>query len=813
MSDRATALTSSTGRSSGRSTRPSTGRPAADAPPAELQLPIVGMTCASCVNRIERYLKKTPGVETATVNLATEVATIRYLPDRAGRAEFVAAIEAAGYEIRPTRTPASGVDEAADALGPDPTALSVVSAAAAADAADRAREARGLLVEALLSIGVAVGIMVLMFWPQAALSLTDLNRIALLPATLVQLWPGGRFYRPAWRAFRHGAANMDTLVAIGTTAAWGYSVVVTLWPATVVEAGFEPMTYFDAAAIVIGLVLLGRWLEARAKGRMAGAIHGLLDLAPASARRIGPGGDEEVALEAVAAGDLLRVRPGDRIPTDGVIVEGASSIDESMLTGESLPVDRTIGDEVIGATVNTTGSFVMRATRVGSDTALARIVELVERAQGSKAPIQRTADRIAEVFVPAVLVIAVATFLVWYAFGPEPRLTFALVSFIAVLVIACPCAMGLATPTAIMVGTGRGAESGILIEGGEALEAAGRVDTVLLDKTGTLTVGRPSVVAIVPADGWDVGRVLDLAGSAERGSEHPLGAAIHARARADGRGELSVESFTAHAGHGVEASVDGRDVVVGSARFFAERDIVTDGLATERDRASLEGRTAAWLAVDGRVAGLLVLVDPVKPEAAAAVAGLRDLGLDPWLVSGDARATAESIGREAGIAADHVLAEVLPAEKAATVERFQRAGARVAMVGDGVNDAPALAQADVGIAIGTGADVAIEASDITLVGGDPRLVGSAVVLSRRTLTVIRQNLFWAFAYNVILIPVAAGALYPAFGITLSPGIAAGAMALSSLSVVANSLRLRRVDVAPATPAATAPPMAATTSRA
>jgi Cu+-exporting ATPase len=790
MSDRASPLTPPTG--------PSPARSAGDAPPAELQLPIAGMTCASCVNRIERYLKKTPGVETASVNLATEVATIRYLPDRAGRAEFVDAIEAAGYEIRPARMPSGGADGTAIRHASGPAALSVAAAAAAADAADRAREARGLLVEALVSIGVAVGIMVLMFWPQTTIPLTDLNRIALIPATIVQLWPGGRFYRPAWRAFRHGAANMDTLVALGTTAAWAYSVVVTLWPASVVEAGFEPMTYFDAAAIVIGLVLLGRWLEARAKGRMAGAIHGLLDLAPASARLIGPGAEEkDVALEAVATGDLLRVRPGDRIPTDGIIVEGASSIDESMLTGESLPVDRGIGDDVIGATVNTNGSFVMRATRVGSDTALARIVELVERAQGSKAPIQRSADRIAEIFVPAVLVIAIATFLAWYAFGPEPRLTFALVSFIAVLVIACPCAMGLATPTAIMVGTGRGAESGILIEGGEALEAAGRVDTVLFDKTGTLTVGRPSVVEIVPADGWDVGRLLDLAGSAERGSEHPLGVAISDRARADGRGELPVAAFSAHAGHGVVASIEGRSVVVGSARHLAGRGIATDGLATERDRATLEGRTAAWLAVDGRVAGLFVLVDPVKPEAAAAVARLRHLGLDPWLVSGDARATAESIGRQAGIAPDHVLAEVLPADKAATVERLQRTGARVAMVGDGVNDAPALAQADVGIAIGTGADVAIEASDITLVGGDPRLVGSAVELSRRTLSVIRQNLFWAFAYNVILIPVAAGALYPAFGITLSPGIAAGAMALSSLSVVANSLRLRRVDVTPA----------------
>ena len=764
--------------------------------PIELQLPIVGMTCASCVNRIERYLRRTPGVQEATVNLATETATIHYLPELAGRTELVAAVEAAGYDVRPPRTttgPSGSVtlDAAAGST------LSAAAAAAAAEATERAGEARTLLIEALVSIAVAVGIMILMFWPQDAIPLTDLNRLVLIPATVVQLWPGARFYRPAWRAFRHGAANMDTLVAIGTTAAWGYSVLVTLWPSTVVEAGFEPMTYFDAAALIVGLVLLGRWLEARAKSRMTGAIHGLLDLAPATARRVSPDGDVVVPLDAVVPGDLLRVRPGDRIPTDGIVVDGASSIDESMITGESVPVERSVGDEVIGATVNTTGSFLMRATRVGTDTVLARIVDLVERAQGSKAPIQRTADRIAEVFVPVVLVIAAVTFVAWYLLGPEPRLTFALVSSIAVLVIACPCAMGLATPTAIMVGTGRGAESGILIEGGEALEATGRLDTVLLDKTGTLTVGRPSVVDVVPAVGWDPARILDLAASSERGSEHPLAGAILERARADGLGTLPATGFVARPGLGVEARVDGRSVVVGTARTLAERGVATEPLAGAAERAATVGRTAAWLAVDGRLAGLILLSDRLKPEAPAAVARLRALGLDPWLVSGDSRSTAESIGRDAGIAPDRVLAEVLPAEKVATVERLQRAGARVAMVGDGINDAPALARADVGIAIGTGADVAIEASDVTLVGGDPRLVASAVELSRRTLRVIRQNLFWAFAYNVVLIPVAAGVLYPAFGINLSPALAAGAMAISSLTVVGNSLRLRRVDVRPA----------------
>jgi Cu+-exporting ATPase len=543
----------------------------------ELTLPIEGMTCASCVNRIERFLGRTSGVETATVNLATETATVRYRPDIADRAALVAAVEAAGYDVRTQR--------AAD----DPTAARTLASQLADDDLDRARSARGLLVRAVVSIAVAFGIMVVMFVPQTTIAMTDLNRLILIPATFIQFWAGGRFYRAAWRAARHGTANMDTLVAVGTTAAWAYSVLVALWPGLVESAGVEPVTYFDSSTIIIGLVLLGRWLEARAKGRTAGAIHRLVGLSPATARVVHDGTDHEVPLEAVAVGDLLRVRPGDRIPVDGVVIEGGSAVDASMLTGEPIPVQVGPGDEVIGATQNTTGTFVMRSTRVGRDTALARIVDLVQRAQGSKAPIQRLADRVAEVFVPFVLVVAAATFLAWFVAGPEPRLTLALTSFIAVLVIACPCAMGLATPTAIMVGTGRGAEAGILIRGGEALETAHRVETAVLDKTGTLTVGRPSIGGIVTAPGVAPDELLDLAGSVEKGSEHPVGAAILSRAREKELGFRRVEGFRAIGGLGVEAMIDGTRVLVGTARLLREHGIDVATLQADADRVAGQG--------------------------------------------------------------------------------------------------------------------------------------------------------------------------------------------------------------------------------
>jgi Cu+-exporting ATPase len=753
-------------------------------PVAELSLPIEGMTCASCVNRIERFLKRTPGVEEAVVNLATEVATIRYLPASAGRAELVAAVEAAGYDVRPGAVPGDVRD---------PVTL---DRAADVEAGRRASEARDLLIRALVSIGIGVGIMALMAAP-LGLAMEDLNRIALIPATIVQLWAGGRFYRAAWRAARHLATNMDTLIAVGTTAAWGYSIVVTLWPSIATSAGLEPAAYFDSSSIIIGFVLLGRWLEARAKGQAGSAIRRLLALEPPVARRIAGDVESNVPLAEVQPGDRLRVRPGDRVPVDGLVVSGASAIDRSMLTGEAMPVEVGPGDEVIGGTLNASGSFVMRATRVGRDTALAQIVELVQRAQGSKAPIQRLADRVSEVFVPLVLVAAALTFATWLAIGPEPRLTFALTAFVAVLIIACPCAMGLATPTAIMVGTGRGAEAGILFRGGEALESAHRVDTVVFDKTGTLTDGTPRVGEILPAAGFDRATVLDLAASLEAGSEHPAGEAIVALARAEGRIQGTVEDFRSIAGRGVEGSVqlgDGlsRRVLVGSVALLEASGVDVGALRESVESVAIAGWGLAAVAVDGRAAGLITLRDGIKPGAAAAVAELRRSGIDVWLLSGDGHEVSESVAVEVGIQRDRVLAEVLPEGKADAISRLRAQRRIVAMVGDGVNDAPALASADVGIAIGTGSDVAIEAADVTLVGGDPREVASAIRLSRATMRVVRENLAWAFGYNVVLIPVAMGALFPFLGLLLNPGLAAAAMALSSVSVVANSLRLRGV---------------------
>jgi Cu+-exporting ATPase len=764
------------------------------------------MTCASCVNRIERFLHRTLGVEAATVNLATETATIRYLPDIAGRSELVAAIEAAGYDVRPEPAVSLGRPSARFADLADP------------DAAGHAREGADLLLRAVASIGVALAILVVMLWPQTAISTDDLNRIAILPATFIQWWAGGRFYRAAWRAARHGATNMDTLVAIGTTAAWGYSVAATLWPGLFRSAGLDTATYFDSAAIVIGLVLLGRWFEARAKGRAIGAIRRLVGLQATSAWLVLPEGDEEVSLERVQPGDLLRVRAGDRIPVDGRVVEGSSAVDESMLTGEAIPVTKGPADEVIGATRNTTGSFVMRATHVGLDTALARIVDLVQRAQGSKAPIQRLADRISEVFVPLVLLAGLGTFVAWLLLGPEPRLTHALTTAIATVIVACPCAMGLATPTAIMVGTGRGAEAGILIKGGEALEVAHRIDTVVFDKTGTLTNGRPEVVGVVTSGDRDVEELLDLAASAERGSEHPLGAAIVARARRDELGFRPVIAFEAVAGHGVEATVDGHAVLAGNARLLAERGIalpearrpvagttpagpaVADpSLAEAIEAATTEAQTPVFVAVDGVLAGVIAIADPVRPTSAEAVGLLAAAGIEAWLVTGDAQAVAAAVGRGVGIAPERVIAGALPADKAARIEELRARGRRVAMVGDGINDAPALAAADLGIAIGSGADIAIEAASVTLVGGDPRAVASAIDLSRQTMRIVRQNLFWAFAYNIVLIPVAMGALIPFFGLGLNPALAAAAMASSSVSVVLNSLRLRNVRLAGAAP--------------
>jgi Cu+-exporting ATPase len=737
---------------------------------AELSLPVIGMTCASCVNRIERHLNRADGVATAHVNLATERATVRFDPALIDRTGIVASIEAAGYEVGREATAAVGSQEAD-----------------AADEAGHAAERRELLTGAIVSLGIGAVMMGIMFapggppWP-----MLDINRWFLVPATIVQFVYGRRFLVAALRGARHGEANMNTLVAMGTLAAYGYSLVVTLLPDLLMASGIGHETYFDSAAIIIGLILLGRWLEARAKGQAAGAVKALLKLRPDTARVLREGGEREVPIDQVVVGDLVRVRPGDRVPVDGILIDGASAVDESMLTGESLPVEKAVGDRVIGATINASGSFVMRAERIGRDTALSQIVTLVERAQGSKAPIQRVADQVTGWFVPAVIAIAALTFIGWMLLGPEPRVTYALTSAIAVLIIACPCAMGLATPTAIMVGTGKGAESGILIRDGGALEHAQRITAVVLDKTGTITRGEPAVTLVRPMSGTDEAELLRLVAAAERGSEHPLAEALVRHADAAGIPMVEATSFEAVAGRGVRATVDGTTVLVGTAAFLEDAGVDL----TQAEAIDVGAASPAFVARDGILIGLIGLADTVKPASAEAIDRLQRAGLDVWMITGDRRATADAIGSQVGIGPERILAEVMPADKAAKVGELQAGGAVVAMVGDGINDAPALAQADLGISIGTGADVALEASDITLVGDDLGGVPTAVRLSRSTMRTIRQNLGWAFGYNVLLIPIAAGLLFPLAGLLLNPALAAGAMALSSVSVVANSLRLR-----------------------
>ncbi|HKX18593.1 MAG TPA: heavy metal translocating P-type ATPase [bacterium] len=740
---------------------------------ATVDLPIEGMTCASCVRRVEKSLRRVEGVSDASVNLTAakarvvfdpSVATVALLGDAVGRAGY-----AVGARPQPEGTAAAG------------------ETSAGRDAARR--EPDDLRTRWLTSLVLGAAMMALMYLP-LRLDMMLWAPVLLMAASVVQFWAGAPIYAAAWAAARHGTATMDTLIAIGTGAAYGYSAFVTLWPSLAWRWGFPFQLYYESAVIIIALILLGRWLERRAMARMGAAITALMGLQAKTARVVRSGAEQDVPVDSVAPDDQVRVRPGEKVPVDGVVVEGRSAVDESMLTGESLPVDKAPGDTVIGATINTTGSFVFRATKVGKDTALAQIVRLVEEAQASSAPIQRLADSIAGVFVPVVLVLAALTFVGWMLLGPEPRLTFALTAAIAVLIIACPCALGLATPAAIAVGTGRAAELGILIRGGEALQRAHRVTTVILDKTGTLTAGRPEIVRVHPAAGMEETDVLRLAAAAERSSEHPFGEAIvsHARAR---RLEIpNSERFEALAGRGVTAFVDGRRVALGTRAFMGELGAALDGLGDAAAALAETGATPMFVALDGRGAGVIGVADRLKPDARDALTRLRALGLDVWMLTGDHHRTAQAIAAEAGIDPDHVMAEVVPRQKAAQVKALQAEGRVVAMVGDGINDAPALAQADLGIAIGTGTDVAIAASDVTLVGGRLRNIAVAIALSRRTVAVIRQGLFWAFAYNVVLIPVAMGLLYPVLHVLLSPMLAAAAMAMSSVTVLTNALRLR-----------------------
>ncbi|HKC47764.1 MAG TPA: copper-translocating P-type ATPase, partial [Gemmatimonadales bacterium] len=610
----------------------------------------------------------------------------------------------------------------------------------------------------------------------------------------VILWSGRQFYRGAWSGFRHRTADMNTLIAVGTGAAFVYSLAATVAPGLFTGAGLNANVYYEVVSAVIALVLLGRLLEARARGATSAAIRRLAALTPAVAHVVQGAATEYVAVAALVERQLVVVKPGERVPADGVITEGSSAVDESMLTGEPLPVTKQPGAEVIGGTVNTTGSFTFRITRVGKDTALGQIVRMVEEAQGSKAPIQRLADRVAGVFVPVVMAIAIAAFVVWFDVGPPPALLFAMIALVTVLIIACPCALGLATPTAVLVATGRAAEQGILIRGGEALERLSRVGTVLFDKTGTITEGRPAITHIVTArkpDGSAVAvpEVLRWAASVEQRSEHPVAQAIVRAAQERMLLLLPVEKFAVMEGRGVRGTVDRRLVEVISARHAKERSLELGSLEQDAERLAQQGKTTLVVSVNNTVHAIMAVSDPVKPTAREAIERLHRLGLDVRMVSGDARRTAEAVAREVGIA--DVTAEVLPSQKVDLVKKLQSQGRNVAMVGDGINDAPALAQADVGVALGTGTEVAIEASDVTLIRGDPRGVVAAIEVSRRTLTTIRQNLFWAFIYNLLGIPIAAGALYPFTGTLLSPVLASAAMAWSSLSVVLNSLRLRR----------------------
>ncbi len=612
-------------------------------------------------------------------------------------------------------------------------------------------------------------------------------------ATPVVLWAGWPFFVRGWHSVRSGNLNMFTLIAMGTGVAWAYSMVATLapdiFPAQFRSPGGTVAVYFEAAAVITVLVLLGQVLELRARERTSGAIRALRDLAPKTARRLEDDGTEEdVALDLVVAGDRLRIRPGEKIPVDGAIVEGRSTIDESLVTGESMPVTKTIGERVIGGTINQTGALIMRAEKVGRETMLARIVQMVADAQRSRAPIQRLADRISGWFVPAVIAVAALAFAIWSMWGPEPRLSFALIVAVAVLIIACPCALGLATPMSIMVGVGRGAQAGVLIKNAEALERMEAVDTLVVDKTGTLTEGRPALTNVVPAAGFDANEILRLAASVERGSEHPLARAIVEGAQARKLGLGPVEDFDSPTGKGVVGKVENRRVVIGNAKFLAEHRVETDALATEADRLRQEGATAIFIAIDGKAAGIFAIADPIKPSTPLALAALRDDGMRVVMLTGDNQTTALAVARRLGI--DEVEADVLPDRKSAVVEKLRREGRVVAMAGDGVNDAPALAAADVGIAMGSGTDVAIESAGVTLLKGDLGGIVRARRLSETTMRNIRQNLFFAFIYNALGVPVAAGILYPFFGWLLSPIVAAAAMALSSVSVIANSLRLR-----------------------
>ncbi|HBA86664.1 MAG TPA: heavy metal translocating P-type ATPase [Geobacter sp.] len=758
----------------------------------QCEFPLLGMNCAGCAGRIEKTLSGSPGVVKAAVNFATTRATLKYDPRVTDSQALKQVVRDLGYEVLEAGSGGSETDE---------TEMLEAQSRVHEEQYQKNR------IKFLIALSLTLPLAVIAMAGHVVPALADLFNfpgrawVEFALTTPVLFWAGREFFTGAWAAARHRVADMNTLVSLGTLSAYVFSLVATIAPQWL-RAGAAPSAdhghemaapvgvYYEVAAIIVTLILMGRLLEARAKSKTSGAIHALIGLQPKTARVLRDGTEQDIPVSEVLVGDSILVRPGEKVPVDGEVIEGASSVDESMLTGEALPVQKKAGDTVIGATINKTGSFRLRATRIGKDTVLQQIVRLVQQAQGSKAPIQRMADLIASYFVPVVISLAIATFVVWFDLSPaDTRLNMAVLTFVSVLIIACPCALGLATPTAIMVGTGRGAQSGILIKGGEALETAHKLDTIVLDKTGTITRGVPSVTDI-NAIGVPEEVLLQIAASAEYGSEHPLGEAIVRSAEERGLPLLASSDFKAIPGHGIEAVVDGKKVLIGTSLLLKERGLVTDPSAAHL--LADQGKTPIFVVIDGSYAGTIAISDPIKEGSASAIRRLRDLGLEVIMLTGDNTRTANSIARQVGV--DSVIAEVLPDGKGEEIRKLQAQGKVVAMVGDGINDAPALAQADVGIAMGSGTDVAIEAADITLVRGDLNGVISSIALSRATIANIKQNLFFAFFYNILGIPIAAGVLYPLTGWLLSPIIASLAMALSSVSVVTNALRLRGFTV-------------------
>ncbi|WP_027997589.1 heavy metal translocating P-type ATPase [Sinorhizobium arboris] len=738
---------------------------------------IEGMTCASCVSRAEKALKALPGVLDAAVNLATEKATVRLISGAVDMPALEAAVRGAGYEISKAK-PAEVLPEEED---------------------HRAAELRSLksavTISALMTLPLFLLEMGSHFIPRVhelimgTIGMRNNLYLQFALATLVLFGPGLRFFRKGVPNLLRRTPDMNSLVVLGTSAAWGYSVVATFAP-RILPSGTANV-YYEAAAVIVTLVLVGRYLEARAKGRTSQAIKRLVGLQPKTAFVLRSGDFVEAQISEVVAGDVIRIRPGEKIPVDGTVIDGSSYVDESMITGEPLAVQKEAESPVVGGTINRTGSFTFKATKVGSETLLAQIIKLVEAAQGSKLPIQALVDRITGWFVPAVILAAGLTFAAWFALGPSPALSFALVNAVAVLIIACPCAMGLATPTSIMVGTGRAAELGILFRKGEALQSLRDAGVVALDKTGTLTKGRPELTDLVAADGFEPDEVLFLVASLEMLSEHPIAEAIVSAARAKGVATAAPTGFEATPGFGVSGTVAGRQVQVGADRALAKKGIDISGFAAEAERLGASGKSPLYAAVDGRLAAIIAVSDPVKETTPQAIKSLHELGLKVAMITGDNRRTAEAIARRLGI--DEVVAEVLPEGKVEAIRKLRQDGRSVAFIGDGINDAPALAEADVGIAVGTGTDIAIESADVVLMSGDLNGVAKAIALSKATILNIKQNLFWAFAYNVSLIPVAAGVLYPMNGILLSPIFAAAAMAMSSVFVLGNALRLKSAN--------------------